>query len=215
MSDRTPVAAGPVAAEEADRRVEAALTRLRAGDDDARWSVVEAVFERFRGAAANGRRDSRAVKRWEQTGDVLATAAIKLHRDLANFRPEKTAGVYFLMAETVRRVVTDFARRHTGRGGFAGTIAAAVVPPGKSIPVALAAAATETSSPAVLAEWTDFHAAAGRLDAPVREVWDLRFYAAMSERDAADRLGVTVRTVRRRYRDAKIALAEHLPSDAP
>ena len=42
---------------------------------------------------------------------------------------------------------------------------------------------------------------------------DLRYYAGMGEEEVASLLGVAARTVRRRFREGKIALAEHLPAD--
>ena len=209
--DRPPVPSDPSPADP----VAVALARLHAGGpsggESARWAVVEAVFENFRGTARARRRGRRDVRRWEQTGDVLAEAAVRLHQALGTTTPDHPGGVVALMAKKVREVTIDLARRHTGAGGFGGNHHTAAPPPGSAVPAAVRAVATETASPATLAEWTAFHEAAGELPEDTRSVWDLRFYAGLSEEETAARLGVTARTVRRRYRDGKIALAPHLP----
>ena len=172
--------------------IDAALARLRAGGGDAddRWRVVEAVFERFRPRAAAAVRGKRDVRRWEQTGDVLAEAALRLHRALETVRPDHARGLFGLMAKKVREVALDFVDKHTGAGGFAGNHATGPGgTAGGSVPGAISAAATETSTPHVLAEWAEFHAAADRLPSDLREVWDLRFYAGLSEQEVSDRLG--------------------------
>ncbi len=60
--------------------------------------------------------------------------------------------------------------------------------------------------PSQIAEWTEFHRLAGALPTPEREVFDLLWYHGLTQEKAAGVLGVSPRTVRGRWHDAKLAL---------
>lgn len=58
--------------------------------------------------------------------------------------------------------------------------------------------------------WTEFHEAVTRLASEHREVVDLLFYDGISQHEAADVLGVSIRTLKRRWQQAKLVLHEAL-----
>ena len=143
----------------------------------------------------------------------MGEAAVRMHRALETTRPDTAGGLFGLFCKKLREVAIDFARKHSGPGGDGGNHRTGRYAHGGPLPAAVERARADTSSPERLAEWTEFHAAADALPDDVREVWDLRYYAGMSEEEVAFLLGVTARTVRRRFCEGKIALAEHLPGD--
>ena len=149
----------------------AGLTRLHAGDQDARWPLVAAVFDRFRPKAAAELHRRRDAARWEQTGDVMGEAAVRMHRALETTRPDTAGGLFGLFCKKIREVAIDFARKHSGPGGDGGNHRTGRYAHGGPLPAAVERARADTSSPERLAEWTDFHAAADALPNDVREVW--------------------------------------------
>ncbi len=60
--------------------------------------------------------------------------------------------------------------------------------------------------PTTLAEWTEFHEKVQRLPPAEREVFDLLWYEGLTQAEAAQVLGVTDRTVKNRWRSAKLEL---------
>ena len=59
------------------------------------------------------------LRRWEQTDDVFQTAALKLHRSLAEVKPESVRQFFGLAATQIRRTLIDLARHHYGPEGSA------------------------------------------------------------------------------------------------
>lgn len=61
-----------------------------------------------------------------------------------------------------------------------------------------------------LAEWGEFHAAVEKLDSPERDLFDLLWYQDMTLNEAAAVLGIPERTLRRRWREARLRLQTNL-----
>ena len=60
--------------------------------------------------------------------------------------------------------------------------------------------------PRTLAEWTEFHRQIDRLSEEDREVFGLLWYQQLTQEEAAEVLGVSVRTVKRMWQAARINL---------
>ena len=58
--------------------------------------------------------------------------------------------------------------------------------------------------------WTDFHEAIERLSEDERQMFDLLWYQELSQPAAAEILGVSERTIQRRWQLARIRLQELL-----
>ena len=69
--------------------------------------------------------------------------------------------------------------------------------------------------PGRLAEWTGFHAQVEALPEEEREVFDLLFYQGVPQAEAAAVLGVSERTIKRRWQAARLALHEALGGRLP
>ena len=50
------------------------------------------------------------LRRWEESDDVFQTAALRLHRSLAEVKPESVRGFFGLAATQIRRTLLDLAR---------------------------------------------------------------------------------------------------------
>jgi len=69
--------------------------------------------------------------------------------------------------------------------------------------------------PSTLLEWAHFHDAIEKLPQEERETLDLIYYGGLSQEEAAEMLGVSTRTIKRRWRLARILLARALDNEWP
>ena len=101
-------------------QVQGWLDRLREGDEAARESLLEFSCERLMRLTRKMLRRFERVRRWEQTDDVLQSAMLRLHRTLAEVRPESPADFYRLAALNIRRELLDLAKHYFGPCGAGG-----------------------------------------------------------------------------------------------
>ena len=108
---------------------------------------------------------------------------------------------YFrLSAELIRRTLIDIARRHDRRA--AGADAGAE--PSHDVDNA---PADSSADPAKLAEWTEFHRKVEELSETERETVQLLFYNGLTQREAAEVLGLTQSAVHRLWVQVRLKLA--------
>jgi RNA polymerase sigma-70 factor (ECF subfamily) len=189
------------------------LERMQAGDPAAREALfahVRARLERLAGKMLQG---YPGVRRWEQTDDVLQGALVRLLRALEEVRPASVRGFLGLAAEQVRRELLDLARHHFGPEGPGAKHASA--PDRSDGRGPLYDRADLSHEPSALAGWCEFHRQVEQLPEPEREVVGLLFYQELSQVEAADLLGVTVRTVQRRWQSALLMLHKVLKGQWP
>lgn len=189
------------------------LARIKEGDtaavDDARGEIIRLASGRLELLARRMLRRNERLRRWEQTGDVLQNALVRLHRALETVKPDSVRQLFGLAAAQIRRELVDLARHHFGplgeaahhhsEGRFQEDERADRRHP-----------ADRTGEPTTLAEWTDFHEKVSHLPDTEREVFQLLWYEGMTQEEAAEILGVTSRTVKNRWRSAKLMLREML-----
>ncbi|MFO0841744.1 MAG: sigma-70 family RNA polymerase sigma factor [Gemmataceae bacterium] len=193
--------------------VQACLDRLRAGDPAARDDLFALASGRLERLARGMLRDFPRVGRWEQTGDVCQNALLRLCRAIEAAVPQTPAEFYRLAAAQVRRELLDLARHHFGPLGGGANHASR--PPAAGDAEAPADPGDVTYDPGRVALWTEFHAQAGALPPELREVFDLLWYQGMKQEEAATILGVTTRTVKSRWREARLRLHEALGGELP
>ena len=71
-----------------------------------------------------------------------------------------------------------------------------------------------TQNPQQLAQWKELHEGIESLPEQLREMFDLLWYNELSQDQAAEIVGVSTRQIKRRWREAKLALADALGGDA-
>jgi RNA polymerase sigma-70 factor (ECF subfamily) len=190
------------------------LDLMRAGDDTARDQIINHSCERLRRLARKMLRGYPALRRWEQTDDVLQNVMVRLHRSLAEVQPESVREFFGLAATQVRRTLIDLARHHFGPAGSAThhhTGGGAADDAGGP----LDAEADEAGEPQGLEAWTRFHEAVDSLPEQERELFNLLWYEGVSQAEAALVLGVTERTVRRWWESARCLLYEAMSGEQP
>jgi RNA polymerase sigma-70 factor (ECF subfamily) len=190
------------------------LERHRAGDASARDGLIRIAQLRFTALARAMLRRYRHLRRWEQTDDLLNDALLRLHRSLADVRPESVRHFDNLAATQIRRGLIDLARSYYGPEGLGANHHTDVTDPG----VRLAQVGAGSGRPETLEEWMAFHEAVERMPVAEREVVGLLWYQGMTHAQAAEALGVATKTVQRRWASARLLLqdaldGEHLQSE--
>ena len=192
------------------------LDRLRAGDESARDALIEHACDRLRRLTRKLKQDYPDVGRWEQTDDVFQQAVMRLYRSLQDVQPKNVRAFMGLAAMQIRRELIDLARKINGPEGIGAnrdTNAGRESQSNGQIP--RYEKAQDTAGPATLLLWTEFHQHVEQLPDEEREVFDLIFYQELSQADAAELLDVSVRTVKRRWRSAKLLLHDVMDGELP
>jgi RNA polymerase sigma-70 factor (ECF subfamily) len=194
-------------------RLQHCLDRLRAGDPAARRDLLGAASERLRRLARKMLRADGRLRRWVESGDVLNDAVLRLSRALEAVTPGTLREFFRLAALQVRRELLDLARHHFGPCGAAAHHQSN--PPQVGPPMVEADPPDCRDEPSALAAWAEMHEKAGALPEQQREAFDLVYYQGLSHAEAAALLGVSTKTVQRRWHAACLALHELMGGELP
>jgi RNA polymerase sigma-70 factor (ECF subfamily) len=158
-----------------------------------------------------------AVRRWEQTDDVCQIASLRLHRALAGVVPQSARHFLNIAAVQIRRELIDLSRHYGGPEGLGANYA--------SKPKSAEATpyfSHDNDSPAArsydsarLERWAEFHRQVDLLPADEREVFNVLWYQEMPQEAAAEILGISERTLQRRWQSARLKLHEALQDEMP
>jgi RNA polymerase sigma-70 factor (ECF subfamily) len=190
------------------------LDLVRDGGPQARSRLITHACERLRTLTRYMLKRYPKVQRWEQTDDVLQNALLRLCRALEANTPESARHFYHLAALQIRRELIDLAHHHLGpqgRGANHHTDGA----PDEDEPGRLHLATGEAGAPHTLEAWTRFHQSVERLPDEERQLFGLLWYQGLSQEEAAEILGVSVRTVKRRWQSARLELVKAMNGDMP
>jgi RNA polymerase sigma-70 factor (ECF subfamily) len=194
--------------------IEACLARLRDGDAAARDELVAAAAGRLSDLARVMLRGYGRLRRWEQTDDVMQGALVRLASALERAAPESALHFHRLAVQLIRRELIDLARRYFGPEGH-GRRHDSVSPPGEDGAAGPPEPESGSLDPGRLAAWTDFHRQAEALPDVEREVFELVWYQGLKQTEAAALLGVSDRTVLRRWQAACLKLHDALRGIVP
>lgn len=175
------------------------VKRVQQGDKAARADLLAHVCKRLEALAHQMLRGYPVVRRWEQTGDVLQAALLRLCKALDEVQLESVRHFYHLANVQIRRELIDLSRHYSGPEGLATHHDTDSHDPEHGV---LAQHPGRTAEPSTVAEWKEVHEAVERLPDDQREVIDLTVYQGLSQKEAGAVLGVDERTVRRRLQAA-------------
>ncbi|HJZ60435.1 MAG TPA: sigma-70 family RNA polymerase sigma factor [Gemmataceae bacterium] len=171
--------------------------------------LLRRCANRLEGMARQMLRRYPAIARWEETGDVLQNALVRLVRALREVSPAATREFFGLAAEQLRRVLLDLARHYRGAHGLDRNHASGFHAPGGPV------AADPAPGLADLDWWAAFHEAVEHLPAEDREVFMLTFYHGWEQKPIAELFGVDERSVRRRWKAVSVAWPRRSETDHP
>jgi len=200
---------GPSASpDDVELLLEKCLKRLAAGDDRAREQILKVCQDRLHELAHTllGRKFAK-VRRWNDTNDVAQNASMRLYRALAETVPDSPRGLMGLVATQIRRELIDLARKHSGPMSYAANHGTNVMD-GRDGPVHVVEHAADTGDDeeVPLERWERFHAVVEKLPEDQREVFSLIWYLGLEQQAVADALGTSLRTVSRRWQEARQAV---------
>jgi RNA polymerase sigma-70 factor (ECF subfamily) len=179
---------------------------LHAGQTDARAGLLNRACDRLRLLTRAMLGTFPAVRTHEETDDILNGSLLRLHATLAEVTPENLRHFFNLAGQAIRRELIDVARRLNRGDGRKVVLmpddSPTLHPPGRD------------GCPVDLAAWAEFHRAVEALPADEREVTTLLWYEELTQAEAAAVLGVSERTVLRRWHAARLKLAR-LVADEP
>jgi RNA polymerase sigma-70 factor (ECF subfamily) len=176
--------------------LERILERVRAGDSQAMNVLVERMYARLRFMAEAMLRRFPKVARWRDAEDVLHGSALRLMRSLQGCVPNGPREFLGLASLAMNRELLSLKSKLYGKYGDAAHHAS----PSPDVPLE---AHGESDSVELAAE---IHDLLESLPGETREVVYLLHYQALGVEESARLLQVSDRTVRRRWRDARIQL---------
>jgi RNA polymerase sigma factor (sigma-70 family) len=175
-------------------QLQALLDRLRQGDGGARWKLIDRAYERLRFLAKRILHKDFARLTWKHgTDSALHEAGIRLFNALETVHPKTCCDFFNFAATHIRRVLLDWARKP--RTSFDGA----------------AELADDTSDPAELAAWTEFHQKVEELPSKERAVVNLHWYGGLTQAETAEILGISPRMVSHHWVSARLKLADWVP----
>lgn len=197
-------------------RLQRTIERFAAGDESALNDLLVRTSERLEKLTRSMFNDFERVRRWEDTADVVQNASVRLFRAFQATRPNDVRGFFALATMQIRRELIDLARHYFGPEGLGanhesrsdwndgGNSSASQVDRGSG-----------TLDPRRLSLWSELHEQASVLPDEEREVFDLIYYQGLEQTDAAALLGISERTIRRRWQSAKESLNNSLDGQLP
>jgi RNA polymerase sigma-70 factor (ECF subfamily) len=192
------------------------IDRLRAGDETARAELLRCSCDRIAELTRRMLRRYARIKRWEQTDDVVQNVAMRLYRTLEHVTPESTRDFLRLASLNIRRELLDLAKHYYGPRGL-GTlyVSSPDGPPEEDRPLAGNDPSDQTYDPSRLDAWSEFHRQVSALPDELREVFDLIWYQGLSRTEAAEVIGISERTLMRRWQEARLAIYDALEGKLP
>jgi len=175
------------------------------GDESAREALLQHSCDRLIRLTRRTFRSYPYLRRWEATDDVFQNAMVRLHRALQTVRIESVRHFFNLAGLQIRRELNDLTRHYFGPEGYGANHHTDHKPADDA-----GGALDRADEPEDLAEWTLFHEHCDKLPAEEREVVNLVFYQGLTQEEAASVLGISVRTLKRRWQQAKLELQESL-----
>lgn len=160
----------------------------------------QAVFDQLRTLAARALRRERRGHTHQPTS-LASEAFLRLGSRAADLGRGELLG---LASRAMRQVLVDHARRRVAlkRGGVSRRVD---LRPGSAV---------GGDDPSVVLAVDDALSSLAHIDASLAEVVELRYFGGLGEEQTAEHLGVSVRTVSRRWRVARMYLARALREDA-
>ena len=191
-----------------DAHLEELVERAQVGDESAKEALLNHACDRLLRMTRRTFRGYPYLRRWEATDDVFQNSLIRLQRALKDVRVESVRHFFNLAGVQIRRELNDLARHHFGPEGPGKHHHTDRKPADQS-----GGSLDQANEPEDLTDWTLFHERVESLPEEEREVVTLVYYQGLSQEEAAKVLGISYRTVKRRWFDARTRLHKELSAD--
>lgn len=191
-----------------DTQLQGLIDLVVSGDDAARAALIHHAGGRLLRITRRTFRGYPYLRRWEATDDVFQNAMVRLHRSLKDVRVESVRHFFNLAGVQIRREIKDLTRHYFGPEGIASNHHTDRKPADEE-----GGSLDKAVEPEDLSRWSFFHEQCEKLPEDEREVVTLVYYQGLTQEEAAKVLGLSVRTVKRRWFAARTRLYEELNDD--
>lgn len=192
-----------------DTQLQGLIDRGLSGDVSAQEALLDHACDRLLRLTRKMFHGYPNLRRWEQTDDVFQNSMLRLHRALADVRVESVRYFFNLAAVQVRRELLDLAKHHFGPEGNGANHHT----DGQPADEAGGSLHNNADEPEDLSSWSEFHQQVEKLPEDELEVMNLLYYEGLTQEEAAQVLGISFRTLKRRWQAAKLRLHEGLNRD--
>lgn len=189
-----------------DTQLQGLIDLAKTGDERARTLLLDHACDRLLKLTRKMFRGYPALRRWEATDDIFHNSLIRLHRALKEVQLESVRHFFNLAGLQIRRELLDLKKHHFGPEGGGSNHHTDCQAPDEA-GGSLHATAEE---PDDISMWGEFHEHVDKMPEEQKEVVNLLFYEGLSQEEAAVTLEVSVRTIKRRWQDAKLKLHKEL-----
>jgi RNA polymerase sigma factor (sigma-70 family) len=183
--------------------------RLADGGDAIREEILSRSQQHVRKMASRMLRRFQNVRALEETDDVLNNVLLRLTTALRAIPIDSRAEYFRLAATHIRWELLDLARRYRHQ------MQHNVPLDHDHEPAPTNLAATVDEEVHQMNRWEQWHQAIEALPAEEQAVCDLIWYHGLSATEAAEMLGITERTARRRWQSARCRLYDALDGELP
>lgn len=187
-----------------DSKLQLLIDRLNAGELKVREVLLKHACDRLLILTRNTFKDFPSIKRWEMTDDVLQRSLLRLHKALENVHIDSVAHFFNLAAEHIRWELLDLKKHYYGIEGL-GTHHHTDHQPADNRGGSIQ---NQAYSPDDDEPWEEIHLVMAELPDDERQVVNLLFYNGLTQLEAAELLGISLRTVKRRWLSRNQNLAE-------
>lgn len=192
-----------------DTQLQGLIDRGLSGDALAQEALLDHACDRLLRLTRKMFHGYPNLRRWEQTDDVFQNSMVRLHRALADVRVESVRHFFNLAAVQVRRELLDLAKHHFGPEGDGANHHTDGQPADENG----GSLHNNADEPEDLSSWSEFHHQVEKLPEDELEVMNLLYYEGLTQEEAAQVLGISFRTLKRRWQAAKLRLHEGLNRD--
>jgi RNA polymerase sigma factor (sigma-70 family) len=182
------------------------LVDLQDSSDDAKAALLDLTCERLRRLASRMLKNYPRLKRWSDTDEVLQAATLRLYKALSSVKPETPEQYFGLAATQIRRELIDLTRHFYGPEGLAANH--------HSDSGKILTGTANPEEPAKLVEWESFHESVDALPKELKMVVEQLWYNGLTQTDAAEVLGISLATLKRRWTQARLLLADSIQEDS-
>ena len=189
-----------------DTQLQMLINRGLNGDSTANDALLSHACERLQRLTRKMFHAYPSLRRWEQTDDVFQNSMLRLHDALAA-KPVISVRHFFNLAGLqIRRELIDLGRHHFGPLGVAKKHHTDHQPSDNRD----GALYDQADEPEDLTSWSEFHAEVEKLPEEEQEVVNLLYYEGLSQSEAAQILGLSLSTIKRRCHTARLKICEAL-----
>jgi RNA polymerase sigma-70 factor (ECF subfamily) len=184
-------------------RTELLIELMRSGDSRAKSELLRHTCDKLHKKASAMLDRFGWLREFVDSADIAQEALSRLCTALDAVQPESALHFYRLAALQIRRELLELARQYAPRELV------------RTTEENLDSRRAPDEGPSSLAEWADFHEQVGQLPEDEREVFSLLWYGGLRQAEVASALGVSLRTVKRRWLRARCLLYDRMSGQPP